>query len=156
MADAQKTADGAEPLTVSVSLGATIPIGDYQNIRPAVEIRNLRLDKPLEEQVKAALEAVRYAWAAVDNELEVQITEMVSGAAGIPTIRDTLDELRKWVDDVAKPNFRNIATEVKRQQTRLVALEGGVSPAEGKKEGVKVPGASSAKGRRRRRGATEA
>ena len=119
----KKTTVRAEPLTVSVSLGATIPVGDFQNIRPAVEIRNIRLDLPIEPQVKNAIEAAKVAWIAIDNEMEIQITEMVAGAVGQPTIRDTLEGITAWIDGVAKKSFKNISKEVKRHKDQLAKLE---------------------------------
>lgn len=108
---------------VSVSLGATIPVGEFQNLKPAVEIRNIRVDQEIEPQIQAAIEAAKVAWLAIDQEMEVQIVEMVSVAAGDRTVRDVLDELRSWVESVAKKNFRNIRDEVKLHKERIDALE---------------------------------
>lgn len=130
--NARKTAGGVDPLLVSVSLGATIPVGEFQNIRPSVEIRNIRLDRPVEPQLKLALAAARQAWLAVDSEMEVQITEMVSGVAGQKTMADTIAELREWVDGVARTSFKNIAAEVKKQKERLDKLEKKESKTRGK------------------------
>lgn len=124
--NAEKAVDGADPLLVSVSLGVTIPVGQEganQYIKPAVEIRNVRVDQPVESQVKRALEAVRVVWLAVDTELEVQITEMVAGAAGQKTVHDTLAEIQKWIDGVARKNTKTIVAKVKELQERMEALE---------------------------------
>lgn len=126
---AKKAAARVEPLTVSVSLGATIPVGDggsgggFQYIRPEVKIHNICVDQPVEPQVKAAIEAARIAWVAIDTEIEVQIIEMVSAASGQPTLRNTLDGIQDWIDGVAKKSLANIAKEVKRHKEALTALE---------------------------------
>lgn len=120
--DAKRTVEGTEPMMVTVSLGATIPVGEFQYLRPSVEIRNLRVDQPIEPQVEAAIRAARVAWVAIDSEIEIQITEMVSGSAGQATMRDTMDGINAWINDVAKKSFTNISKEVRRQKLALTEL----------------------------------
>lgn len=106
--------DGVEPLLVSVSLGATIPTGDYASLRPEVRIQNIRLDQDVDTQVKTALEAAAKAWVAIDTEIEVQVSDMVASATGKPEgVREQLDELQQWRKKMVDPSIRNIAEKVR-------------------------------------------
>jgi hypothetical protein len=110
-----------EPLMVSVSLGATIPTGDYGNLKPQLEIHNVRLDQPLEPQLEQALAAGRAAWLAIDSEIEVRITEMLSvsagGQAGVG-VRERLAALEAFMS-VVGPSVKNIAEEVRKHKAAL-------------------------------------
>lgn len=132
--DAAKTEEGVDPLTVSVGLGVTIPVGGEganQYIKPTVEIRNIRLDQPVTPQVKRALTAAREAWLAIDMEMEVQITEMVSGATDQKTLHDTLAEVRAQIT-VMNKNVKAIVDEVRKHKVVLAEIENRL-PAEGKR-----------------------
>ena len=124
-ANSGKTEDGVEPLTISVSLGVTVEVGERQYLKPQVEVRNIRLDKDVEAQVNKAIEGARIAWLAIDREMEVQIVEMTSGAAGQESVRDTLEKMEAWINGVAKKNFTNIAKEVKKHKAQLDLIKEG-------------------------------
>ena len=89
--------DGVEPLLVSVSLGATIPTGDYASLRPEVRIQNIRLDQDIDPQIKTALEAAAKAWVAIDTEIE-----MVDPS--IRNIAKKVRELAEKPEKTAKPS----------------------------------------------------
>ena len=116
-----KTAEGAEPLTISVTLGATIPTGEFGNLRPTVEIRNIRLDQPVEPQLKRALDAAGKAWLAIDSEIEHRVMDMLSvdaGSTATPTLRERVAALEGWQTTVRK-NTRTLADEVRRHKVIL-------------------------------------
>jgi hypothetical protein len=115
---AKKTAEGVEPLTISVTLGATLPTGDFGNVRPTVEIKNIRLDQPLEPQLERALDAAGKAWLAIDTEIEHRVMDMLSvdaGSTATPTLRDRVARLEAWQGTVRK-NTKSIVDEVRRHK----------------------------------------
>lgn len=121
-----KTAEGVEPLTISVTLGATIPTGDFGNVRPTVEIKNIRLDQPLEPQLEHALAAAGKAWLAIDDEIEHRVMDMLSidaGSTETPTLRDRVARLETWQTTVRK-NTKVIVDEVRRQKDVLEKPKG--------------------------------
>jgi hypothetical protein len=112
-----------EPLTISVTLGATIPTGDYGNLKPSVEIRGIRLDQPIEPQLELALAATAKAWLAIDGEIEVKVTEMLSQDAGGQAgdgVRERLKKLEEF-KGTAVESIKNIAEEVRKHKKALEA-----------------------------------
>ncbi len=116
--------EGVEPLLVSVSLGATIPTGNYASLRPEVRIQNIRLDLDIDPQIKTALEAAAKAWVAIDTEIEVQVSDMVASSTGKSDgLREQLDELQQWRKKMVDPSIKNIADKVRELAGRSGEIE---------------------------------
>lgn len=115
-----KTAEGADPPMVTVSLGATIPTGEFGNVRPHIEIRNIRLDQDLQAQLAPALEAAGVIWLAIDGEIEHRVMDMLSITAGdsTQTVRERIEKLEAWRGRVNRALDR-VVEEVKKHKAKL-------------------------------------
>lgn len=107
-------------LTIDVELGATVPVGQFGNVRPLLRIRGLDPAGDVAAQVALALGAGQTAWALIDDELEVVISQMVAPDAGTPGFRDRVDALEQY-RETARTNFKKIAERLKAMEGRLPA-----------------------------------
>lgn len=110
------------PLTVSVSLGATVPAGDYGNVKPNIRIDNIVVGQPIEPQVSAALEAARIAFLEINTELESRLSEILEDAADRQTLRERIERTVAWITDRGDPSLENIAQEISRLNARVREL----------------------------------
>jgi hypothetical protein len=95
-------------LRVTVSLGATMPFGDFGNVRPHIEISGIDPYGDVEQQINDGLATGVRAFARIDEELEVIITQLISPVAGKPGIRDRVERLENSLNTVKESNRKII------------------------------------------------
>lgn len=60
---------------IKVGMGATIPTGDYANMRPEVHVEVVLPDNPTQEEIRAAFDA---AWAQIEEQMNRAIDAITS------------------------------------------------------------------------------
>ncbi len=84
-------------MLVSVELGATLPTGEYANVRPLIRIDNIDPAGDVDRQVAVGLETAARALAEIDGQLDVVISELLSPESGKPGYRARVDALEDQV-----------------------------------------------------------
>jgi len=104
-------------IPVIVSDFATIPCGDYGNLKPGIQIEIISTGDPDEEaaQIEQAMRTAEAAYRRVDEVLLVLISNAM---ADVPSLKGVLDAQAKALE-VMKENMHRMANEVRRQQTIL-------------------------------------
>ena len=117
------------PLTVDVELALVLPLGDgndYHNIKPLLRINGLNPSGDVEEQLKLALTASSQAWASIDENIEVAISNILSTSVGSSSISDRIKNLEKAriTQDAAlkssSETIRNMADKIKSLDKSLI------------------------------------
>jgi len=98
-------------MKVSVELGATLPVTDYGNVRPLIRLEDIDLDGDVEAQVKQGLDAASIAFTAMDEQLEVTVSEIISTSA-TPGFKDRLASVEHSLG-IVKDNIRTVVTKVR-------------------------------------------
>ena len=96
-----KTDPPAHPLLVSVELGATLPTGDFANIRPLIRIDNIDPSGDVDRQLALGLETAARAIAEIDGQLDVVVSEIISPESGRPGYRARVDALESQVQQAS-------------------------------------------------------
>lgn len=104
-------------LPVIISDFATIPCGDYGNLKPGIQIEILSTGDPEEEaaQIEQAMRTAEMAYRRIDEVLLVLVSEAL---ADVPSLKGVIEAQQKALE-VIKENMYRMANEVKRQQTLL-------------------------------------
>lgn len=97
-------------MLVTVELGATIPNGEYGNIRPTIRIAEIDTEQDIDAQIAKSLEAATKVFAAIDGEIVSLVDEAAASASGVPKLRDRVQRLEQAVralgDVQTKPDFK--------------------------------------------------
>lgn len=109
-------------LTVDVEIGATIPLGDYTNLRTKIAFNGLDPELPLEPQLEKAVIVAMAAAKKIDEKTEEVIVNTASIAAGKPGVADRLDALEAGLAK-RKENEGKIAAKVKELLGTVGALQ---------------------------------
>lgn len=116
MAEGKKNAEVTvvdRGLKVTVELGATLPFGDHGFVKPTIKIDGLNPDSAqLEQDIIDGINTAQHAMVAIDEQLEVTISQLLAPATGQPGARDRLEKLEKSMS-TATENIRRIATRLK-------------------------------------------
>lgn len=97
-------------LRVNVGLSATIPTGQFQNVKPNFDILGINPYEDVDEQVAAALDAASIAFAELDDKLLTIVSEDLQIAQGgkpvseqVKALREELDKLKNYVRNSVVP-----------------------------------------------------
>lgn len=98
----------SQGVTLSVELGATIPIPDsFGNIKPSVRISGIRLDGDVEAQVTAAVNELPYIFRILGDQLEIAAMDVTAPIMGDETMAQRLRSL-EGDRSVYNKNFEQI------------------------------------------------
>lgn len=106
-----------DKLTISVELGAVIPVGDpksFANVKPLLRIEGIDPSGDVDAQVSLALGAASKAWAAIDDNIEVAVSNIIGNELGNKSLTDQVKEIK-----AALNKFVNSLETVKTNQSTL-------------------------------------
>jgi hypothetical protein len=117
-------------VTVDVEIGATIPLGDYTNLKTRVSFNGLDPSQPIEPQLDQCAVIAMAAVKRIDEKTEEIIVNTASLAANQPGIADRLAELEKQMGK-RRENEQKIAGKVKELLAQVpAAVAEAIPPAD--------------------------
>ena len=118
-----------EPCWVEIELGVTVSVGDYGNIKPRVSMR-IDPDGDRTAQIDAALETAVQAFAAIDGQYDVIISDLISAQSNKPGYRERVDKLEEKVKDT-RDVLRKVVDKIRalEDSNSLSAIEKAVLKA---------------------------
>lgn len=114
-----------DKLLVSVTLGVTLPVTEFGNIRPSITIANLDPSADVSEQIKSGIETGVKAMVEIDKNLDVIISQILAPETGKPGFKDRLADVEQYVA-ITKKNFKNLQVKLKENSALIQALEAKV------------------------------
>ena len=119
-----------QDLLVRVELGMVLPFGDsqYNNIKPLVSMTlNPYSEESIDSQVERALAAATVAFAKIDEQMSVVVTDLIAPASGSPTFGDRLTALEDY-RKTASSNFKKIQVKMNELATAAPSIAAEVKP----------------------------
>lgn len=102
-------------LTFSAEFGATIPTGDYSNVKVLIRIDGIDPDGDVEAQVDKCLAGGTTAWKRIDEAAEIIVTDIVSVQSGNPTLSKRVADVEATLGAV-KSNLNKVVQHLKGQK----------------------------------------
>ncbi len=110
-------------MLVSVTLGYTLPVTDFGNVKPSITISNIDPSQDVPSQVRAGIEVGNQAFLEIDKHLDLVLSQILSPSLGKPGFKDRLDDLEKYAETV-KRNFKNLQAKLKAQDAQIAEALG--------------------------------
>lgn len=89
-------------MLVTIELGATLPFADYGNVKPLIRIEGIDPEGDVEEQIKQGVEVSQRAFARINEQLDVSVSEIIAPDTGKPGYRQKVETLESSLKEVIK------------------------------------------------------
>lgn len=99
-------------LGVTVELGVTLSVGDMGFVKPTIKIEHIDPDGDVDDQIRRAMVTAVKAFAEIDGQLEVVVSELLAPATGMPSFKGRM-ELVEGNLDTARTNIQKIAAKIR-------------------------------------------